>query len=100
MGDLLYYRFASCNIMDLPTKEREMQKILESAVNDLIFAELSGDKFKYALKHDDGRIWEFTLRIGGKRYRCKCGANVLHKPIKDFPNVYKCNGCGSMFETE
>jgi hypothetical protein len=42
-----------------------------------------------------------TIRIGGKLFRCECGANVFNKPDPDKrPDLYECNGCGTRYEAE
>lgn len=33
------------------------------------------------------------INVGGKPYRCECGANVFSNSKKN-PNLYRCNGCG------
>lgn len=48
----------------------------------------------------DGKIEQFLLRVEGKSYRCRCGANVFHKPHADRPEIYECNGCGQWLEAE
>lgn len=35
------------------------------------------------------------LTVAGKRFRCECGANVLHKTPR---GTYVCNGCGTEYE--
>ncbi|MCK5021595.1 MAG: hypothetical protein KAS32_31595 [Candidatus Peribacteraceae bacterium] len=47
----------------------------------------------------DGKLWEFTLKIGGERHRCECGCNVFHKPDETKSYLYKCNCCPYEFET-
>ena len=48
----------------------------------------------------DGDLHQWTLKIGGRNYRCKCGCNVFHKPDKGKLMVYRCNSCNYTFETE
>jgi hypothetical protein len=43
---------------------------------------------------------DVTLRIGGRLWHCPCGCNVFSKPYAGFPDLYRCNGCGTEFETE
>lgn len=50
------------------------------------------------VKHEDGSLHEFTLKIAGEPYRCDCWCNVFHKPDRARLNVYECNGCGARFE--
>lgn len=50
--------------------------------------------------NDDGTLHNFTLKIGGKLYCCKCGCNVFHKPDRNNLDMYQCNGCESQFEAE
>jgi hypothetical protein len=56
--------------------------------------------FRNAVKTDDGKLENFTLRIQGKSQRCSCGCNVFHKPDKTRPDIFRCNSCGETFETE
>lgn len=58
------------------------------------------DEFKNAVKHEDGSLHNFTPRIDGKMFRCSCGCNVFHKPNKKDLDLYKCNGCGTLYESE
>jgi hypothetical protein len=37
---------------------------------------------------------ENIIKVDGKSFRCDCGANVFHKPLKDNKCLYECNGCG------
>jgi predicted SprT family Zn-dependent metalloprotease len=48
--------------------------------------------------HDDGTLHNFTLRVGGKPYRCACGCNVFHKPDREDLGLYQCNACEQQFE--
>lgn len=57
-------------------------------------------KYARAKRYPDGKLFEATLKIGGKSYRCDCGCNVFHVPDFEKPNVYRCNACGFTFETE
>lgn len=43
--------------------------------------------------NEDGTLMEFVFRNSGKRFYCRCGCNVFHKPDKTKLNLYKCNGC-------
>ena len=52
------------------------------------------------LRHPDGSLWQFMPRVNGVPFRCKCGANVLHKPDETDPDLYECNGCGQLYEGE
>lgn len=43
------------------------------------------------------------IKLNGKRWQCKCGANVQTKyAVKKDGTVerYRCNGCGTCFEGE
>lgn len=61
---------------------------------------MTEDKFKNAVKYENGDPKQFTIRLKGRLYRCDCGCNVFHKPEEKYPNHYKCNSCGSVYETE
>lgn len=52
------------------------------------------------VRMEDGTVENFTVRIGGRLYQCSCGANVFQKPDSRNPELYRCNGCGNMFEGE
>lgn len=39
------------------------------------------------------------LNVGGKPFRCECGANVFKRRTDD-PLRIRCNGCGAMFRGE
>lgn len=58
------------------------------------------DKYENAVRDEDGNVKSFTLKIAGKRWVCECRANCLHQPDKNNLNLFKCNGCGTTFETE
>ena len=58
------------------------------------------DKHKNSVKDEDGNLMNFTIKIGGNFFRCPCGCNVFHKPNKENLNYYKCNSCGSAYDTE
>lgn len=58
------------------------------------------DRYKNAVKTDDGKLENFTVKLAGKSYRCTCGCNVFHKPDKTRLDIYRCNSCGETFETE
>jgi len=45
----------------------------------------------------DGKIENFVQMVGGKSFRCECGANVFHKPDKADLMLYKCNSCGNEY---
>lgn len=55
------------------------------------------DKTKEVLT-EDGKVESFTLTVGGKPFRCECGANCFHKPYRTNLNVYRCNGCNKTYE--
>lgn len=40
-----------------------------------------------------------VLEIAGDHFRCKCECNVFHHPGDD-ADVFKCNACGAIYETE
>ena len=44
----------------------------------------------------------FMVRDGeGKPFRCRCGANVLHKEWDaKYGEIYVCNGCGTAYLAE
>ena len=46
----------------------------------------------------DGNIEQFTLKVGGKPFRCSCGCNVFHKPDRRRLDLFECNACGTWFE--
>jgi hypothetical protein len=48
----------------------------------------------------EGKVEEFTLKIKGKPFFCHCKCNVFHQPDNTNSELYKCNCCGSEFETE
>jgi hypothetical protein len=50
------------------------------------------------VSHPDGRLHEFMLRVGGKRFFCPCGCNVFHKPDNREPELYQCNCCNTQFQ--
>ena len=54
--------------------------------------------YENAVKHEDGSLHNFTVRIKGGNFSCGCGCNVFHKPDKENLDLYKCNSCGSEFE--
>lgn len=56
------------------------------------------DRYAQAVRHSDGSLHNFTLKIRGKPYRCPCRCNVFHKPDRKYLDLYECNGCGSRFE--
>jgi hypothetical protein len=58
------------------------------------------DKHKNSVKDEDGSLYNFTPRINGTMFRCSCGCNVFHKPNKEDLDLYKCNGCGTLYESE
>ena len=33
--------------------------------------------------NEDGSLHQWTLKVEGEPYRCKCGCNVFHKPDKE-----------------
>jgi hypothetical protein len=37
------------------------------------------------------------LTVGGKKFRCECGANVFSKTLTD--GYYRCNGCDAGYES-
>lgn len=39
------------------------------------------------------------LKVGGKPFRCECGANVFHHPPEK-PKAFECNGCGTWWVGE
>lgn len=47
----------------------------------------------------DGSLENFTLKVAGKPFRCECGCNVFHKPDKAKLEWYKCNACGTVYES-
>lgn len=57
-------------------------------------------KLTEPLRHEDGSLHQFTLKIEGRPYRCECGCNVFHKPDKEKLMVYQCNSCKETFKTE
>ena len=55
------------------------------------------DEYANAVKLPDGSLHQFTLRVGGKAFRCACGCNVFHKPNKENLDLFECNGCGEQY---
>jgi len=58
------------------------------------------DRYKDAVKTEDGKLENFMVKLAGKSYRCNCGCNVFHKPDKTRLDIYRCNSCCETFETE
>ncbi len=58
------------------------------------------DRYANAVRLPSGDIENFTVRVGGKLFRCSCGCNVFHKPDQRFPGLYECNACEARFESE
>ena len=52
-----------------------------------------------ALKREDGTLWQFTLKVAGKPFYCRCGCNVFHKPDIGNLDKYRCNACGLNYES-
>lgn len=46
----------------------------------------------------DGKVADFTVRIGGKPFFCDCGCNVFHKPDDENLHLYQCNACGTQYQ--
>lgn len=44
-------------------------------------------------------VGDIMLKVGGKPFRCHCGANVFHHP-EDRPDVYECNGCEEWYVSD
>lgn len=57
------------------------------------------DKFKNAVRTEDGNVKSFILNVGGKPFRCRCGANCFHKPNKDDLELYACNSCDTWYHS-
>lgn len=57
-----------------------------------------GEKYKNAVKLEDGKLANFTMKIKGKPFYCQCGCNVFHKPDKGNLERYKCNCCDVEFQ--
>ncbi|QAX98282.1 hypothetical protein EcSzw1_67 [Escherichia phage EcSzw_1] len=57
------------------------------------------DKFKNAVRTEDGKVESFTLKVGGKPFHCRCGANCFHKPNKDDLELYTCNSCDTWYHS-
>lgn len=55
------------------------------------------DKTKAVLT-EDGKIESFTLTVGGKSFRCQCGANCFHKPDRNDLDKYRCNSCNTTYQ--
>jgi hypothetical protein len=49
------------------------------------------------LINGDGSLYNTTLKVAGKPYRCECGCNVFHHPDKTDMDLYQCNGCDNRF---
>ena len=45
----------------------------------------------------DGSLHNFTVKVGGKPFRCSCGCNVFHKPDETRQHIYQCNACESWY---
>lgn len=56
------------------------------------------DKYVVAVKLPDGSVENFTLKVGGKSFRCQCGGNVFHKPDRKHLELYECNACEVRYE--
>ena len=52
------------------------------------------------LLKEDGSLHQSTLKLNGVSYRCHCGCNVFHHPDKESLNLYECNSCKEVFDTE
>jgi len=50
------------------------------------------------VRHSDGSLHQFMLRVGGKSFSCPCGCNVFHKPDDREPELYQCNCCNTLFQ--
>lgn len=57
------------------------------------------DKFKNAVRTEDGKVESFILKVGGKPFHCRCGANCFHKPNKDDLGLYACNSCDTWYHS-
>lgn len=57
------------------------------------------DKSK-AVLNNDGDVESFTIKVKGKSFYCVCKANVFHKPDKTNLNLYKCNSCGTCYDSK
>lgn len=56
------------------------------------------DKYKNAVKLEDGSVEAFVLTVEGKDFFCECGCNVFHKPNIDDLSIYGCNGCNRKYK--
>lgn len=57
------------------------------------------DKFKNAVRTEDGKVESFVLTVGGKPFDCRCGANCFHKPNKEDLNLFACNSCDTWYHS-
>lgn len=51
-------------------------------------------------KYADGTLYQSTLKVTGKPFRCECGCNVFHQPNDKDLSRYACNGCDAEYVTE
>lgn len=52
------------------------------------------------VRHPDGSLHQFILKVADQSFRCECGCNVFHKPDDQNLDRYKCNACGAEFISE
>lgn len=82
----------------------ELSMLLATRLNEILecmqAAMVAKPKPTQPVKMANGDIENFTLRIGGKAYRCPCGCNVFHKPDDTNLLRYQCNACEHLFECE
>lgn len=54
------------------------------------------DKSK-AVLDEDGDVKTIVLKVAGKSFHCRCGANCFHHPDKENLDLYTCNSCGTSY---
>lgn len=53
-----------------------------------------------AVLNEDGDVKTIVLKVAGKSFRCRCGANCFHHPDKENLDLYTCNSCGTSYEAK
>lgn len=59
------------------------------------------DLIEYDPVLKDGKVENFTIKFNGESFTCnKCGCNVFNKPNKTKLDLFECNGCKELYESE
>lgn len=53
-----------------------------------------------AVLDENGDVKTFTLKVEGRHFHCRCGANCFHKPDRENLEVYRCNSCYTTYEAK